>query len=265
MEPAGRLGKRGEYARHVNRPRFPHFEFMSPEADRWAAEPGHLYVVSTPIGNLADLSPRARAVLETCTRIACEDTRRTGALLARLSIRTATTSYHDGNERERAAELLAYLQRGASIAVVSDSGTPGISDPGFRLVRECRRARLPVIPVPGPCAAIAALASSGLPTDRFFFAGFAPPKTTARRNFLTLHTHDEHTMIIYESCHRLQRTLKDIVEVMGPDRTICVAREITKLHEETVSGCSTHLLEHFSRKQARGEFVILIAKEGYRI
>jgi len=220
--------------------------------------PGALYIVSTPIGNLEDISHRALRVLGEVELIACEDTRHTRKLLTHYGINTPTISYHEHNERERAAELLARLQEGSGIAIVSDAGTPGINDPGFRLVRLALENGLPVIPVPGPSALITALVSSGLPTDEFFFGGFLPAKTNARRSRLAELRSLPATLIFYEAPHRIAAALKDAHEILG-QREAVVARELTKMHEEFVRGSLSELAERFAASErVRGEIVLMI-------
>jgi 16S rRNA (cytidine1402-2'-O)-methyltransferase len=219
---------------------------------------GTLFIVSTPIGNLEDITRRALRVLGEVDLIACEDTRHTRKLLAHYGINTPTISYHDHNERERAGELLTRLQAGAGIAMVSDAGTPGINDPGFRLIQLAIENHVPVIPVPGPSALITALISSGLPTDEFFFGGFLPAKTNARRSRLAQLRQLPATLIFYEAPHRIAATLKDAYEILG-ERKAFVARELTKLHEELVRGLLSELAARFgSGERARGEIVLLI-------
>jgi 16S rRNA (cytidine1402-2'-O)-methyltransferase len=220
--------------------------------------PSALYIVSTPIGNLEDISQRALRVLGEVDLIACEDTRHTRKLLTHYGINTPTISYHEHNERERAAELLARLQGGAGVAIVSDAGTPGINDPGFRLVRLAIEDGFPVIPVPGPSALITALVSSGLPTDEFFFGGFLPAKTNARRARLAELRSLPATLIFYEAPHRIAAALKDAHEILGQRKAV-VARELTKMHEEFVRGPLSELAERFSAgERVRGEIVLII-------
>jgi len=220
--------------------------------------PGTLYVVSTPIGNLEDITLRAIRVLNEVDLIACEDTRHTRKLLNHYNINTRTISYHEYNERERAAELLKALETGSNIAIVSDAGTPGISDPGFPLVKLATAAGVPVVPVPGPTAFVAALTASGLPSDEFFFVGFLPPRSTARRRRLEELKQVESTLIFYEAPHRIAESLKDLRDVLG-DRLVVIAREVTKIHEEIVRGTLTELVSHFSSvNAARGEMVIIV-------
>jgi 16S rRNA (cytidine1402-2'-O)-methyltransferase len=222
--------------------------------------PGYLYVVATPIGNLADITDRARSLLARVDLIACEDTRTTGALLARFGLpHRELVAYHDHNETETAVRLADQLVAGRSVAVVSDAGTPAISDPGFRLVRECRRRALPVVPVPGACALAAVLSASGLPTNGFLFAGFLPPKSAARLAFLDKYRDFDYTIALYESCHRIGKFAAGIVERLGPDRVVCIAREVTKLHETFYVGRAGEVAARLGRSSVKGEFVVLIA------
>lgn len=219
---------------------------------------GTLYLVATPIGNLEDMTQRALSVLKEVDVIACEDTRHTQTLLNHFGIKTKTLSYHEHNERERAAELGALLQRGASVAIVSDAGTPGISDPGFRLVNEAYARGARVVPVPGAVAFINALVASGLPTDEFFFGGFLPARTTQRRARLSKVRFLDSTLIFYEAPHRIAQTLADAREILG-EREAAVARELTKLHEEIVRGRLSELAKRFNTEgAARGEMVLVI-------
>lgn len=219
--------------------------------------PGTLYLVATPIGNLADITHRAIDVLTNVELIACEDTRHTRKLLQHYGISTKTISYHDHNEQERARQLVELLREGKDVAVVSDAGTPSISDPGFRLVRAAIENGLAVVPVPGPSALISALIAAGLPTDEFFFGGFLPARTNARRSRLKEVSSVPGTLIFYEAPHRLAETLKDAYEILG-EREAVVARELTKLHEEIKRGRLSELAEHYSTEDARGEIVLLI-------
>jgi 16S rRNA (cytidine1402-2'-O)-methyltransferase len=226
-------------------------------------QPGHLYVVATPIGNLADLTDRARAILGGVDLIACEDTRTTGAMLTRIGLHKELVAYHDHNETEAADRLSAQLAAGKSIALVSDAGTPAISDPGFRLVRACRRQSLPVIPVPGANAIISVLSASGLPTNGFLFAGFLPSKTSARIAFLEKYREFDYTLALYESCHRIDKFVDEIVATLGPTRVICVAKEVTKLHETFLVGPSAEVRDRLAKTSLKGEFVLLIAPADY--
>jgi len=218
---------------------------------------GTLYVVATPIGNLADITQRAIQILKDVELIACEDTRHTRKLLQHFGINTKTTSYHEHNENQRGDELLDLLKQGSDIAVVSDAGTPAISDPGFRLVRSAIENEITVVPVPGPSALITALVAAGLPTDEFFFAGFLPARASARQTRLRELASVPGTLIFYEAPHRLAATLKDAYETLG-EREAVVARELTKLHEEVRRGRLSDLVEHYSQVEPRGEIVLLI-------
>lgn len=220
--------------------------------------PGTLYVVSTPIGNLEDITHRAIRVLGEVDLIACEDTRHTHKLLQHYGISTKTISYHEHNEQERTGELIDLLLRGTSLAVVSDAGTPGISDPGFRLIRLAVAKDVLVVPVPGPSALITALVASGLPTDEFFFGGFLPARSGARQARLNELRSVPGTFIFYEAPHRLAATLKDAYEILG-EREAVVARELTKLHEEIGRGRLSELAVRFSSAAtARGEIVLIV-------
>jgi 16S rRNA (cytidine1402-2'-O)-methyltransferase len=219
--------------------------------------PGTLYLVATPIGNLADITHRAIDVLTNVELIACEDTRHTRKLLQHYGLNTKTISYHEHNEQERARQLIELLREGKDVAVVSDAGTPSISDPGFRLVRAAIENEIAVVPVPGPSALISALIAAGLPTDEFFFGGFLPARSNARRTRLNELRSVPGTLIFYEAPHRLAETLKDALETLG-ERKAVVARELTKLHEELRRGRLSELAEHYSNQQPRGEIVLLI-------
>lgn len=226
-------------------------------------QPGHLYVVATPIGNLADLTDRARAILGAVDLVACEDTRTTGALLVRLGLRKELVSYHEHNETEAAERLAEQLAAGKSVALVSDAGTPALSDPGFRLVRACRRRSLPVVPVPGPSAIVAVLSASGLPTNGFLFVGFLPPKSSARIAFFEKYRAFDYTLALYESCHRIDKAVDEIVATLGEARVICVAKEVTKLHEAFLVGTAADVKARLARTSLKGEFVLLIAPADY--
>ena len=219
-----------------------------------------LYVVATPIGNLEDITVRALRVLKEADLIACEDTRHSRKLLEHYGITTPTISYHEHNEAERAAELIKKLQEGASIALVSDAGMPGISDPGYRVIVLAIRNHIPVVPVPGASAALAALAASGLPTDAFHFSGFLPAKQGQRRKALEQIRESDSTEVFYEAPHRLVESIEDVVEVLGPQRPLVVAREITKLHEEFLRGPAAEVLAAVKGHTVRGEITLLIGK-----
>jgi len=221
--------------------------------------PGVLHVVATPIGNLEDLTLRALRVLGEVDLVACEDTRRTGILLRTQGISTPTTSYFEQNERWKGERILAELRRGRSVALVSDAGTPGISDPGFRLVKDARSEGLPVVPVPGPSAAAAALSVSGLPTDRFLFVGFLPARSGPRRRALEELRDVRPTLVLYESPVRATASLGAMAEVLG-DREAFLCREATKVHEEYLSGTLASLRQELlARGRVRGELVLVVA------
>ena len=223
--------------------------------------PGHLYIVATPIGNLSDLSPRALKVLGGVTRICAEDTRTTGSLLAHFGIRTALTALHEHNESSATGALVAALQAGESLALVSDAGTPLVSDPGFVLVRAAREAGVPVIALPGPCAAVAALSVSGIATDRFVFEGFLPPKPQARLKRLQELAGETRTLVFYESSHRITDCVDAIAEAFGAERRLCLARELTKLYEDGITASAGEVARwvRADANRERGEFVLVCA------
>lgn len=220
---------------------------------------GTLYIVATPIGNLEDMTFRAIATLQQVDLIAAEDTRHTGKLLQHFQITTPQLSYHDHNRHGRLPELLERLQRGDSIALVSDAGMPAISDPGYELVRACVTAHIPVIPIPGACAAIAALSASGLPTDRFIFEGFLPTKGRERRDRLEHLASESRTVVLYEAPHRLRQTLSDLSTTLGTDRAITLARELTKRFEELWRGTLGEAIAHYEQQEPQGEFTLVVA------
>lgn len=220
---------------------------------------GTLYVVATPIGNLEDFSARAIRVLSKVDVIAAEDTRHSAKLLQHYGIRTKVVSLHEHNERTQAPRLVEMLRAGKSIALISDAGTPLLSDPGFHLVRSARAADAPVVPIPGPCAAIAALSVAGLPTDRFMFEGFPPPRQAARRAAFEAMRHEPRTIVYYESSHRIADSIADMVAVFGADRPAVLARELTKKFETIHLGTLADLQAHLQASDERlGEFVILL-------
>lgn len=225
---------------------------------------GTLYIVATPIGNLTDISQRAINTLSDVDVIACEDTRHTKRLLDAYSITNKTISLHDHNERQKQEYIASLLQEGKNIALVSDAGTPLISDPGFHLVRYCRELGLNVSPIPGACAAIAALSVAGLPTDRFSFEGFLPSKSGARQSVLTALSHETRTMVFYDAPRRAIDTVTDIVEVLGGDRDIVIARELTKTFETVYSDKAENILAWLAQdpNQLKGEMVLII--EGHK-
>ena len=221
---------------------------------------GTLYVVATPIGNLEDITLRAVRILGVVDQIACEDTRQTRKLLDRYGISKPLVSYHEHNERTRAQELLRDLQAGQNIALVSDAGTPLIADPGYRLVTEARAQGVPVSPVPGPSALLAALSASGLPTDAFFFGGFLPVKKGQRRKILEAMKTSPATLIFYEAPHRILDALEDIAGILGP-RPVTLARELTKIHEEFLHGTPLELRDTLAQREAiKGEITLMIGK-----
>jgi 16S rRNA (cytidine1402-2'-O)-methyltransferase len=220
-----------------------------------------LYLVGTPIGNLEDISLRALRVLKEVDVIACEDTRQTQKLLNHYAIATRTTSYHEHNEQQKSAELVDQMQEGASVALVTDAGMPGISDPGYRLITLAIRHGVPVVPVPGASAFLAALVASGLPTDSFHFGGFLPAKRGERRAALEEVKDSPETQLFYEAPHRIVEALTDVVEILGPARNVVVAREVTKLHEEFLRGSGSEVLEVLKKREAvKGEITLLIGK-----
>jgi 16S rRNA (cytidine1402-2'-O)-methyltransferase len=222
---------------------------------------GTLYLVATPIGNLEDITLRALRILKEVNVIACEDTRQTQKLLNHFSIETRTTSYHEHNELTKSAELIMQLEGGASIAVVTDAGMPGISDPGYRLVTLAVRHRIPVVPIPGATAFVSALVASGLPTDAFVFRGFLPQKSAQRRKLLEGIKESPRTQIFYEAPHRLVESVSDIVDMLGAARHVVVAREVTKMYEEFLRMGAGDLLDELKkREEIRGEITLLIGR-----
>src|SRR5580692_2885991 len=236
-------------------------EEISKRGDKAANLSPGLYLVATPIGNLEDITLRALRVLKECDLIACEDTRQTQKLLNHYSISTRTTSYHEHNEMTRAAELVVELEQGARIALVTDAGMPGISDPGFRLISLAVRHHVPVVPIPGAAAFLAALVASGLPTDSFRFSGFLPAKVGQRRAALEAIQASPRTQVFYEAPHRVVEALEDVVEVLGESRHVVIAREVTKRYEEFLRGRAGEVLETLkSRDGVKGEITLLIGK-----
>ncbi|MCC5651739.1 16S rRNA (cytidine(1402)-2'-O)-methyltransferase [Nostoc sp. XA013] len=222
-------------------------------------KPGTLYVVGTPIGNLEDITFRAVRILQTVDIIAAEDTRHTGKLLQHFQVKTPQVSYHEHNRTSRIPELLEHLINNKAIALVSDAGMPGISDPGYELVKACIEAGISVVPIPGASAAITALSAAGLPTDRFVFEGFLPAKSQQRQEHLESLQTESRTLIFYESPHRLRDTLQDLAEVWGSDRQIVLGRELTKLYEEFWRGTIAEAIAHYSQREPQGEYTLVVA------
>lgn len=220
---------------------------------------GTLYVVATPIGNLEDMTFRAVSVLQQVGAIAVEDTRHTSKLLRHFDISKPLISYHDHNRKSRQPELLARLQRGEAIALVSDAGMPGISDPGYELICGCLEAGVAVVPIPGASAVVTALSAAGLPTDRFVFEGFLPTKEKERRDRLSSLIREPRTLVLYEAPHRLRQTLQDLADTVGADRAVVLARELTKLHEEFWRGTLAEAQRHYRDREPHGEFTVLVA------
>ncbi|MDR0444899.1 MAG: 16S rRNA (cytidine(1402)-2'-O)-methyltransferase [Puniceicoccales bacterium] len=226
---------------------------------------GKLYIIATPIGNLGDISLRALEVLKNCDIIACEDTRVTARLLARHKISRPLTIYNSAHEIRQSNVLLEKLKLGKEVALVSDAGTPTLSDPGFRLVRACRREGIEVLPVPGASAAIAALSVSGLPAMSFLFLGFLPHKSSIRRRMFQQYKEYPHTIIFYESCHRIEKFLPEAREELGDSRWACIAQEMTKMHETYITRTLGEINDRALYLPAKGEFVILIANKNFSL
>lgn len=226
---------------------------------------GTLYVVATPIGNMGDISERAVETLRSCDVVACEDTRVTGNLLKRFGIAKEMFVNEDSRERGVAPALLEILKSGRNVALVSDAGTPCVSDPGFRIVRACRACGVRVVPVPGACAFASALCASGLPSDSFLFAGFLPAKTSARKNFFEKYKDFGHTLIFYESPYRIEKFAADALEVFGGDRIVCFAKEITKMFERFFVGRLSDVASELKKSSTKGEFVVIVAPDGFEL
>jgi len=219
---------------------------------------GHLYIVGTPIGNLEDITLRALRILKEVDLIACEDTRQTSKLLGHYKIQVPLVSYHEFNERVRSIELIKKLKMGRNIALVSDAGMPGISDPGFQIISSAIKENIPVIPIPGPSAILTALVISGLPTHRFAFEGFLPEKSVARKKHLLLLKDEPRTLIFFESARRLKQSLQDIFEILG-NRSIAIAHELTKKFESVDRGSLKEILNRFEGMTIKGEFVLSLS------
>lgn len=222
-------------------------------------KPGTLYIVATPIGNLEDMTFRAVRILQAVDMIAAEDTRHTGKLLQHFQVRTPQISYYEHNSNSRIPELLEYLQYGKAIALVSDAGMPGISDPGYELIKACIDNNITVVPIPGASAVITALSAAGLPTDRFIFDGFLPAKSQRRKEYLRSLQGESRTLVFYESPHRLRETLADLAEILGSDRYAVIARELTKLYEEFWRGTIGEGIANYQEKEPQGEYTLLVA------
>jgi 16S rRNA (cytidine1402-2'-O)-methyltransferase len=227
---------------------------------------GKLFVIATPIGNLGDMTFRAVETLKRCTLIACEDTRISSHLLRHFNIEVPLIPYHDRNEREQVNFLLKKMKEGGEVGLICDAGTPTISDPGFRIVRECKKSNIDVVPIPGASAMIAALSASGLPTHRFFFLGFPGHRESARIKILEQYAAADGTLICYESCHRLEKFLHDIAHVYGPERVISIGKELTKIHETILTAPVGEILLDVKKTLIiKGEFVVLIAPDHYAL
>lgn len=223
-----------------------------------AAQPGRIYLVPTPIGNMGDMTARGLEVLAEVSMVACEDTRVSGNLLKKLNLKKKFISYHEFNEAARAEQLAGIVAEGQSVAVITDAGSPGISDPAFRIVRAAIEHGLEIVALPGPCAIIPAVTASGLPTDRFFFEGFLTNKSAARRRRLRQLASYDHTLVFYESPHRVHKTLADMLEVLG-DRQACLAREISKKFEQYIRGSLGEIIEQVKDRNVKGEIVLVLA------
>ena len=236
--------------------------FLAPESKHMSEQKksGTLYVVATPIGNLEDITYRAVRILKEADLIACEDTRHTAKLLHHYGIDKPTVSYHEHNEAARAEELVAKLTAGLNVAQVSDAGMPGISDPGYRVIKLAIERGVPVVPIPGASALVTALAASGLPTDSFQFLGFLPARSGERRTLLESVRDAQQTTVVYEAPHRIAETMKDIVELLGEERPVVLARELTKVHEEFIRGNAAEILQRVQQHELKGEMTLLIGK-----
>lgn len=226
---------------------------------------GKLFLVATPIGNLGDISERAVEALRDCDLLACEDTRNASTILKKFGIEKKMVVYEDSREQRVAPELLEKLKSGEKIALISDAGMPCISDPGFRIVRLCRKEGIDIVPIPGASAFTTALAASGLPTNGFLFVGFLPAKSAARKTFFEKYKDFDFTLCFYESTHRIEKFVEDALEVLGEGRAVCVAKEITKLHERFFVGAIKDVKAELSKSNTKGEFVVLIAPKDFEL
>lgn len=259
MDPSGMPDEPGEQARGGTGPYDPGFI----DDLKLQVEKGTLYLVSTPIGHRADLSPRALAVIGAVDTVAAEDTRHTGTFLASLGAGRPLVSYHEHNKKQASARLIEELESGRSVALVSDAGTPGLSDPGYILVRAAVKAGIPVVSIPGPTAVVAALVVSGLPTDSFTFTGFLPAKKGKRQKVLGELAGLPHTLVFYESPHRIASTLADMASIFG-DRPAAVCREMTKKFEEVRRGVLSELAQFYETSDPRGEFTVVVAGKAFK-
>jgi 16S rRNA (cytidine1402-2'-O)-methyltransferase len=224
---------------------------------------GYLYLVATPIGNLGDITHRCKESLSDCDLIACEDTRISTKLLRHLDLHKPLVSYREENEKTKSLEIAQEIEKGKKVALLSDAGYPCISDPGFRLVRECHNRGIRVIPLPGPNAALTALAASGLPTHQFTYLGFMPKKTGQVKKTLDRWVEYDGSLVLYESKYKIEKTLSYIAEIMGENRLVCLARELTKSHETILTGTISEVIEKQARASGKGEFTLVIAPDGY--
>ncbi len=224
---------------------------------------GKLSLVATPIGNMSDISARAIETLSACDIVACEDTRVASKLMHKLELHKEFVVYSDVREKDNAAYLLEKLKAGMHISLISDAGTPCISDPGFRLVRLCRQEGINIEVIPGACAIVSALSASAMPTNAFLFLGFLPPKSSARKNCFNKYIDFEHTLIFYESVHRIEKFINDAQEVFGKDRYICVAKELTKIYEKFYIGTISQVKEDLSKSAIKGEYVVIISPKDF--
>ena len=224
-----------------------------------------LTIVATPIGNLADLSVRAIEALTKCDIVLCEDTRVCTKLLQHIGISKKMICYRDDNEIQQAYKIIDMIEAGQTVCLTSDAGTPGISDPGFRIVRACRQKNIPITTIPGPSALVTVVCASGLPTNGFLFLGFPPNKSAGRIKLLQKFSDFEYSIVFYESCHRIVRFINDIIAVMGPSRNICVAKEVTKLHEQFFVGEAGTVIDSLQNTSVKGEFTVVVAPGNFNL